>query len=205
LRSRVAAWRKTRSGFFGVLWISSGVTVATLKLGEAPEEAQNSPEPSRPHPSDGEGAASAATPAADGPLVRVVRDDVSVSNVREDLRQQKRCVGIAERVVFVIPILGFAGVHEDTDGHGHLASVDEVVEDDGSAYLTLGIEVQAAVLEDHERRRLRSCVLRRDVHPVPAVGVGEDAARSPRVVEDPPAGNAGLAIGVRAVRVADVR
>jgi hypothetical protein len=24
LRSRVAAWRKTRSGFFGVSWISSG-------------------------------------------------------------------------------------------------------------------------------------------------------------------------------------
>src|SRR5215210_1404577 len=42
-----------------------GVTVAAPKLGEAPEEAQDAPEPIRPRPGGREGAASAATPAAD--------------------------------------------------------------------------------------------------------------------------------------------
>src|SRR5438105_2915348 len=117
-----------------------GVAVAAPDLGEAPEEAQDSPEPIRPRPRHGECAAPAATPAADGPPIGVVRDEVAALNVREDLPQQKRCVGIAERVVLRIPVLGLAGIDEDTDGHGHLASVDQVVEDDRNAHLTLGIE-----------------------------------------------------------------
>ena len=61
-----------------------------------------------------------------------------VSDVREDLLQQERGVGIAEGVVLRIPILGLAGVDEDTDRHGHLASVNQVVEDDGSTHSPSG-------------------------------------------------------------------
>src|SRR5439155_15128385 len=84
-----------------------------------------------------------------------------------------------------------------------LTSVDEVVEDDRGAYLSLGIEVQVAVLEDHERRWFRSCVLRRDVHPVAAVRTGEDTTCGQLVFIDRPARNARLSIGVRAVRISN--
>ena len=83
-----------------------GVAVAAPDLGEAPEEAQDSPEPIRPRPGDGECAAPAATPATDGPLIGVVCDEVAVLNVWEDLGQHERCVGITEGVVFHIPVLG---------------------------------------------------------------------------------------------------
>ena len=74
------------------------VRVAAPELGEAAKEAQDSPKPIRPRPGDGEGAAPAATPTTDCPLIGVVRDGVAVSNVREDLRQQKRCVGISKNI-----------------------------------------------------------------------------------------------------------
>src|SRR5205823_896407 len=63
-----------------------GVAVAAPDLGEAPEGAQDSPESLRPRPSNGERAAPPATPAADGPLIGVVCDEVAVLNVWEDLR-----------------------------------------------------------------------------------------------------------------------
>ena len=63
-----------------------GVPVAALQLGEAPEEAEDSSESIGPRPSNGKGAAPAATPAVDGPLVGVVGDEVAVLNVRKDRR-----------------------------------------------------------------------------------------------------------------------
>src|SRR5438105_6089963 len=48
-----------------------GIAVAAPDLGEAPEEAQDSPEPIGPRPSDGECAAPAAALATNGPLIGV--------------------------------------------------------------------------------------------------------------------------------------
>jgi hypothetical protein len=133
----------------------------------------------------------------------VVRHRVPVANVRENFRQQKRRVRIAERVVLGIPVLGLAWVDEDTDRYGHFASVDQIVEDNGNADFAVRIQVHAAVLEDHQRRGLRIGVLRRHVHPVAAVGAAEDPARVPLVLEDRAARNIGLRKRVGPVRVAD--
>ena len=74
-------------GFLRQFMDELGVAVAACDLGEASEEAQDSPKPIGPHPSDGECAAPAATPAADGPLIGVFGDEVPVLDVWEDLRQ----------------------------------------------------------------------------------------------------------------------
>ena len=46
----------------------------------------------------------------------------------QDLPQQKRCIGIVERVVLGVSVARLAGVDEHADRDGHLAAVDQVVE-----------------------------------------------------------------------------
>src|SRR5947209_15736881 len=52
-----------------------------------------------------------------------------------------------------------ARVDEDADSDRHLLFVNEVVEDGGHAELALGVLVGAAVLENHDARRLLGVVL----------------------------------------------
>ena len=64
-------------------------------------------------------------------------------------------------------------VQEQSDGDGHFASGDQVVEDDGYPLRAILPDVFVAVLEDHEGGRLAAIVLGRDVDPALARGAWE--------------------------------
>ena len=68
------------------------------------------------------------------------------------------------------------GVDEDSDGDGHLAGVDQVVEDHRGAELAFLVHIPLAVLEDHHRGWGRAIILGRDVDPVVALRSGKDRA-----------------------------
>ena len=157
-----------------------GVDVAAADVGEAADLREHLAELVGPFPRDGEGADRAAAHAADGALVGVVGelDGVLLRDEGQQLVDEELGVGAAERIVLEAAVAAVraahAGVDEDADGHRHLSLGDEVVEDDGDALLAGLADVAAAVLEDHERGRLGAVVLRRDVDPAIARGLGED-------------------------------
>src|SRR5215510_12488815 len=186
---------------------------AAVKLRKAAHEAQDSLEAVGPHPGGRECAASTAAPTANRPAIGIVRDRITTLNRRKDLGQEERCVRVAECVVLYVPAAWLARSDEDTNGHGHLAVVDQVVKNDRRAVLAVEVEIPLGVLEEHQRRWLRIGVLGRHVHPVASVRPREDTARVPFVLVKLAAWDAGLGKRVGAVcvtsrkleRMADVR
>ena len=67
-----------------------------------------------------------------------------------------------------------AGVDEDGDGYRHVATGDEVVEDDGDSPASFGVFVAFAVLKNHERGGITFFVLGWYVDGPIAGGVSKD-------------------------------
>ncbi len=67
-----------------------------------------------------------------------------------------------------------AGIDEEADGDGHIAGVDEVIEDGGDAVFPVCGDVLVAVLENHEGGGFVGGVLGGDVDEVFAEGAGEN-------------------------------
>ena len=156
-------------------------------------------------PGDGEGRQSAVAHAGDRPARRVIRQVVVLADLREDLLQQEAGVGVGDRRVLDAPQvpgkLLHPGIDEDADRHRHLAPVDQVVEDGGRSHRAFGIDVELAVLEDHDGRGLGAGVLGRDVDPVVVGRARVDAAGVPGALLDRAGGDAFLRQGVGAQRV----
>src|SRR5262249_35211333 len=137
-------------------------------------------------PGDGERADAAGARAADRVHVGVFGDRVLLLDFGDDFFEEEAGVAVAKAVVFEAAVAAgagafgvafagvVAGVDEDGDRGRHVATGDEVVEDDGDTPAAFHVGVAAAVLEDHEGSGLVLFVLSGNIDGPVASGVGED-------------------------------
>ena len=90
-----------------------------------------------------------------------------------------------------------ARVDENPDRHGHLTLVDEVVEDNRGAKVSIFLHVRLPVLKHHDASWLGRVVLGWNVDKVVAHGPGEDLAL-PGLLRDLAAGDPLLDLGIGA-------
>ena len=152
------------------------VIVTAADVGEAADMAQHFAEPFRVFPRCRERTDAAAGNTSD-PAVSGIRRNVELvfcDNGWQQLFNDEPGVLIAERVVLKAAVArtprvlrqcvaAMAGIDEQPDRDGHVALVNQVVEDDGNAMLAGFVGVCMAVLEDHQTRWLDSVVLLRNV------------------------------------------
>ena len=106
---------------------------------------------------------------------------------------------VFERAIFSYLVAGFrrgndAGVDEKSHCHWKFTTMDQVVEHDRHAGMTVLAQEPTPVLKHHQVGWLRSVVLCRDVDPVIAFCAWEVFAVRPLGLDNPALGDVGLAL-----------
>ena len=146
-------------GFLVGLADEGGVGIAAADVDEGADPDEGLAEGVGLLPADRPSTDSTGGTAGDAAHLGVFANVVALFDFGKNFFGEETGVGVAEGVVFHAAVAWFfagllfgetAGVDEDTDGDGHVAFSDEVVEDGGGTEWAVGSGVTEAVLKDHE-------------------------------------------------------